>query len=304
MSRTEPDLQDCEDCIAPAEAFSVVANETRLSILEALWQVDDRPASFSDIREQVGTRDSAQFNYHLQELTDGFVLKTDDGYDLRTAGEKVVRAVLAGSFNEHPRIAPFDVAGECTACGSGLSASYGDERMHVLCTDCGKSHGRYSFPPGGLKNRDREELMAAFEDRVRHLHCLAADGVCPECSGRMHTEIIAESEHDDDCSGEDCCLDLSVRAEHLCEQCRLELCSPVGMRLLDRGEVVSFYADHGVNLSERPYWTLPWCVDDDYTEVVDVDPMRLAVRMPAGDEELVVTVDDDVNVREVERTAR
>jgi hypothetical protein len=294
MSRTEPSLQECEDCIAPAEAFSVVGNETRLSILEALWRAEESPATFSDIRDDVGIRDSAQFNYHLQELTDGFVAKEGDGYVLRTAGEKIVRAVVAGSFNEHPRIAPFEIGDDCTRCGATLEASYAEEELGIVCTECGASHGRYSFPPGGLHNRDHEELLSAFDDRVRHLHCLAADGVCPECSGRMHTEIITERD-------EDCCLDLGVRAEHLCEQCRHELCSPVGMRLLDHGAVVSFYEDHDVTLSERPYWTLPWCVDDEYTEVEAVDPFRLTVRMPVDDEELRVTVDGDIEVLGVER---
>jgi DNA-binding transcriptional ArsR family regulator len=61
----EPSIQACEDCIAPAEAFSVVANETRLSILEALWRAPHSPVSFSELRQRVGMADSAQFNYHL-----------------------------------------------------------------------------------------------------------------------------------------------------------------------------------------------------------------------------------------------
>jgi hypothetical protein len=31
---------------------------------------------------------------------------------------------------------------------------------------------------------------------------------------------------------------------------------------------------HGVDRSSRPYWTLPWCVDDDLS-VVDATPYRL-----------------------------
>ncbi|MFQ3295876.1 MAG: DNA-binding transcriptional ArsR family regulator, partial [Halobacteriales archaeon] len=110
---------DSIDHLDPAEAFAAIGNETRLAILEAIWEANERPVAFSDLRETVGMRDSAQFNYHLQQLTDGFVVKvdpneadprgtpssnrrSDGGYDLRNAGEKVVRSVLAGTFNEHP----------------------------------------------------------------------------------------------------------------------------------------------------------------------------------------------------------
>ena len=104
---SKPDIQECVECVAPADAFALIGNETRLSILEALWRADDGPVRFSVLNEMVGMRDSAQFNYHLGKLTDQYVRKTEDGYELRTAGAKVVRAVLAGSFTEHPRREPF-----------------------------------------------------------------------------------------------------------------------------------------------------------------------------------------------------
>ena len=102
MGRAD-ELQDCEDCLAPADTFAIVGEESRLAILEALWRLD-APAAFSDLRAEVGTRDSAQFNYHLGKLTDQFVHKTDAGYELRTAGERIVQAILAGSFTQRPDV--------------------------------------------------------------------------------------------------------------------------------------------------------------------------------------------------------
>ena len=58
----ERTILNCEDCLAPAEAFSVVANESRLAILEALWRAPHRPVSFSERRRAAGMTDSAQFN--------------------------------------------------------------------------------------------------------------------------------------------------------------------------------------------------------------------------------------------------
>lgn len=286
-------LQDCEDCVAPAEAFSVIANETRLSILEALWAAPERPVGFSDLRRKVGMRDSAQFNYHLKQLTDHFVVQTDDGYDFRQAGKKVVRAILAGSFNEHPEMEPFEVEGTCAVCEGDLRATYHEEKLAIDCTDCAKNHGHYPFPPGGLNDRTNAEIADAFNQRVRHLHCLAADGVCPECNGRMTTTIRPDSEE---------YLGLEVRVDHQCEQCHHQLYSAVGLSLLDQSDVVTFHRDHGIDLCTKPYWDLEWCVSDETTTVISDEPWKIHVEIALDCETLTVVLDGELDVVEMERS--
>ena len=284
-------IQECEDCVSPADAFSLVGNETRLSILEALWR-ESEPATFSDIRAEVGMRDSAQFNYHLGKLTDQFVRKTDEGYELRTAGERVVQAILAGSFTEHPR-REIDIDDPCIRCGTELAAHYDDEMLTIECPSCGHGHGEYSFPPGGLHDRTDAEVLEAFDQRVRHLHCLAKDGVCARCNGRVETTIERVGE---------CCLGVGLRATHTCQQCNHELCSAVGLALLDQSEVVSFYGDHGQTLSETPYWQLQWCVDDHPATVISEDPWQIQIDVTLDDETLAVTVDGDLDIVETTRS--
>ncbi|WP_323674619.1 ArsR family transcriptional regulator [Halorubellus sp. PRR65] len=290
MSRAS--ITECEDCVEPAEAFSVVGNETRLAILEALWQADAEVVRFSRLREAVGVRDSAQFNYHLQELVGQFVAGGDEGYELKYAGKAVVRAVLAGEFTHDPEWEAFEIDGECVACGSTLVAAYADETIAVSCPECGHAHGEYPFPPGGLTDRSREEVMAAFDQRVRHLHCLAADGVCPECNGKMESEVER---------GGDCCLGADLRVEHECAQCGHSLCSAVGLVLLDQSDVVTFHREHGVDLNGTPYWQLPWCVSDHHTTVEREDPLRVAVDVPLDGETLHVAMDADLQVVDVAR---
>ncbi|WP_255195103.1 winged helix-turn-helix domain-containing protein [Halorarius litoreus] len=291
----------CEECLSPAEAFAVVGNETRLSILEALWRME-RPAAFSDLRREVGMRDSAQFNYHLSKLTGQFVTKTDDGYDFRSAGRAVIRAVLEGTLNQDPELDPFDVDGECVDCGAPLEATYGNERIRIRCTACGRPHGGYSFPPGGLEDRTREELMSAFNQRARHLSCLSADGVCPECSGRMETSLFEVPDEDP--------FDLDVRVEHECQRCQHTIVSSVGLVLLDDAEIVSFYRDHGIDLNTVPYWTLEWCVTDNYTVVEragtvdDPSSWRITLTIPVEDEALVLDLDGELSVLASERRER
>ncbi|MFB6173498.1 MAG: ArsR family transcriptional regulator [Halobacteriales archaeon] len=294
-SRGDAGLRDCEDCLDPAEAFAIVGSEHRLAILEALWAADERPVGFSELRRMVGIEDSAGFNYHLGELRGQFVEKTDEGYDFLEAGRQVVSAILAGSFTEHPELEPFGIDGECAVCGATLEAAYVDERITVECPECGHGHGEYPFPPGGLHGRSREEVMRAFAERVRHLHCLAADGVCPECNGRMGTTVRRDP---------DCCLGVDVQVEHACAQCGHTLCSAVGLVLLDTAEVVTFYRDHGIDLNSKPYWDLAWCVTDEHTTVLSEDPWEVRVDIPLDEEALCVVLDGSLTILDVKRRAR
>jgi len=288
----EESILACEECLPPAEAFAVVGNETRLRILEALWEAD-RPAAFSDLRRRVGMRDSAQFNYHLDKLVGQFVRKTDEGYGFRQAGRAVIRSVLAGTLNQSPELDPFPVEGTCVDCGSDLQARYEDEHVHIECSECGRPHGGYPFPPGGLEDRTREEILDAFNQRARHLSCLSKDGVCPECNGRMETSV-GYAERDD-------AMGLEVRVDYECARCNLTTSSSTGLALLDDAEVVSFYRDHGVDLNDVPFWTLDWCVTDEHTGVASEDPWRLRVTIELDDEELVATLDGDLAVVSTER---
>jgi hypothetical protein len=275
----------------PADAFSVVANETRLSILMALWRAEE-PTSFTDLHRAVGLRDSAQFNYHLQKLTDAFVCQGVDGYELRYAGEKVVRAVLSGSFVETPTVEPFTLGASCVACGDDLRARYADEQFAIDCVGCGTRFGRYPFPPGGFTDRSREEVMDAFNQRVRHLHCLAADGVCHECNGRMRTRFVRDDER----------FAAGVSVTHRCEQCRHRLHSPIGLTLLDHSGVVAFHKEHGVDLCRVPYWRLEWCVGDDALTVLSEAPWAVRIDITLGGETLSVWIDEALDVTAVERT--
>jgi hypothetical protein len=289
---SESSITECEECLDPDEAFGVLANETRLSILEALWAAEEPPVTFSELRRAVGMGDSAQFNYHLGKLTGQFVTKTDDGYALAHAGRAVVQAVVSGTFNERPELDPFPVEGECSACGHGLQARYEDEQFRIECADCGQCHVRYPFPPGGLADRSRDELVSALDQRVRHFHCLMGDGVCPHCGGTVETAIATDQAF----------LDLDVAVTYTCGRCDHSLTTPVGMVVLDHVEVVSFYRDHGIDLNDRRAWTLSWITGGESLSVESRDPWELVLTVSLDDERLVLTFDEDLDVIDAERT--
>ena len=293
MSKAIGEAVDLDtESVEPADAFAMLGNDHRMDILHALWARDSEPVAFSDLYRDVDLEDSAQFNYHLEKLTTHFVRRTDEGYALRRAGEKVVQAVLAGSFTQHPR-REIAINDSCVRCDEELNAVYEDEVLAIECPSCGHGHGEYPFPPGGLNDRTDEEILAAFDQRVRHLHCLAKDGVCPECNGRMRTTIVEEGE---------CCLGVSIRADHRCDQCAHELCSAPGLGILDSATAVAFYRDHGIDISSTPYWQLPWCVSDHEISIRSRDPWLLDIQLSAADEALTVTLDESLIVQSTTQT--
>jgi DNA-directed RNA polymerase subunit RPC12/RpoP len=283
---------ESENCLRPSAAFALLADETRVRILEALWHAGGGPVRFSTLHEAADTDTSPQLNYHLRRLTGQFVRKTDRGYQLRTAGEQVIRAVVAGSFNAHPEPAPFETDDPCTRCGATLVATYDDEQIGLRCPACGAGHGRHPFPPGGFIDRDWPAVLRAFDRRVRHVHRLAADGVCHRCAGRMDATV---GEADDEW------LDADRFVTYRCQQCRRRLRSTVGLSIVERPPVVSFHRDHGVALRETPYWTLEWCVGGDHLTGRSTDPRHVRLSIPLDGRRLDLALDDDLAICETTR---
>ncbi|MGA9402739.1 DUF7347 domain-containing protein, partial [Haladaptatus sp.] len=75
-------------------AFQLLANETRLKILYVLWNAPNWTATFTELKEAVGMRDSGGFQYHLNALDGTFLRKTEDGYTHLAGGIALYRAML------------------------------------------------------------------------------------------------------------------------------------------------------------------------------------------------------------------
>lgn len=88
-SLTSPELE--------ASIGALLADETRIRILETLYDVDSAPdesagLQFSTLRRRVDVADSGRFNYHLDQLQDELVRKDDTQYVLTPTGTRLVRA--------------------------------------------------------------------------------------------------------------------------------------------------------------------------------------------------------------------
>lgn len=292
------------DDLAPADAFSLLGHDLRVDILRALLERSrtggEYPASFSTLREQVGAEVSAQFNYHLGELTGHFVRRTDDGYELRYAGWAVATSILAGTYNRRAAFGPEGIDGRCPHCGAAsLVASYREEWLVVECLGCDDRLVRYPFPPGGLESRTLPDVLEAFDRRVRSHVALARDGVCPACTGPMAVTVpsVVDGGTSTDSDGTDADAADDPIATFRCRRCGNHLRPEPGLVLLEHERVVRFAAERGRSLSATPFWELEWCVSRDAASVTATDPWRCAVSIPVGNESLLVTVDDEVAVR-------
>lgn len=294
---SEPQLGEAVD---PDDAFSTLSNATRLDILEALWETEHRRASFSELREAVGMRDSGQFNYHLSELRDHFVGKDGDDYYLKQAGIQVVGAVLAGTYTRTGVVDPVPMDEPCPSCGGQLTFEYDDECASVDCADCDIT-SRFNVPAGVFAGYPAAEFPAVAERYARVTVRQVGTGFCWYCEGRTEP-TVRTLDADEEAS-------LPERFEAVpfvqfdCERCGEDLVVDLGGALHEHPLVVSFFADHGVDVREKSFWTFS-AIAADRASVASRDPFRAAVSFVRDDERLTLTVDRSLTVRESTREAR
>jgi len=270
------------------DAFSLLADETRLSILRELYARDE-PLTFSELRERVGMRDSGQFNYHLGKLKGQFVEQTDGGYELTIGGFRVLGAVFAGSYDEQT-IDPIPIDDPCPLCSGGLKAIYDRDHFEITCEDCGANIVAYPAPPGILRGRDREELPEIFSRYARHVLGQITDGFCPFCLGPTAVELDVEEVE-------------GIGANHQCQHCGVDMTMSTGVTLLQVPDVVAFARGHGVDLQDTPLWALDPLFTGGERLIEDEDnPAAIEIDVIIDDETLTVRLDDQLTVLETVRS--
>ena len=320
------DFGDEDSDVTAEEAFGLLANEIRLAILRELYETDD-PLTFSELRRRVEVPDSGMFNYHLEKLQGHFVRQTDEqvgdarangGYELRYAGEQVLRAVLSGVIGTDPVLEPIEVEEPCPFCGSPTEMSYRDEQLTVRCTACPGVVDReypsgtvmsYGFPPAGFRGRSPEEILDAAHVLYDAKITPMMNGVCPECAGGVETSLKICPDHDADDNGEGSgesglCETCETRFEtwtrYACPNCQYARTAMVWFELLLYPAVVAFYHEHLGLEKPVPFDKLTHenarffrAIDE---EVIAREPPRVRVTVDGGDAVLQVTVNERLEV--------
>ena len=297
--------------LTPDEAFSILGNETRIEILRTLGEAD-RSLSFTDLRERVGVRQGAQFNYHLDKVVGHFVAKTDDGYALREPGRRVVQSVLSGAVTEDPVLEPTEIDYSCHYCGAPVEVSYSQGRLQLSCTECSGNYdestvrrrdvsanlSNMSLPPAGVQGRTAADALRTAAT-TSHLDAIAASNdICPRCSAPLdHSVSVCENHDASDGLCEVCEFRWMVRFRFQCTNCIYDQEFPAVMVLLDVPELLVFVGRHGLNTSSRG---IEWGWDYE-EEIISLKPFRGRFTLTIENEALVVTVDEDLSMIDIVR---
>lgn len=272
-----------------ADAFSTLGHPLRLEIVTALHEHSgDSPLAFSSLYEQVDAEDTASFNYHRDRLVPHFVSKTADGYELTAAGERIARAVTAGTYTDAPRVEPFDLDGRCYRCGAAaLRGSYEDERFRVDCLDCDGTVVAVAVPPSLVRGREAGAFADAFDRWARFQVEQARQGICPDCGGAVEPSVV-ENTHD------------TISFDHLarfeCTVCGRTVVTSFGALAAEESAVKAFHRRRGDSLESRPYWEIPQYVSAEHVDVVSRNPRLFRVTFVSDGDACLVDVDGNLDV--------
>jgi DNA-binding transcriptional ArsR family regulator len=257
------------------DGFDLLSDDTRAAILRELAAARrERPrnpgVSFSSLQERVDVRDSGRFNYHLGKLRGHLVWETEDGYTLSPVGQRAAGSLLAGAYSDPPDRGPVDLVSYCGRCGDRLEAAYEDGLLRVTC---GEDHGfADSLPPSVLEDATLREATDVLEASIRADLSAARRGACPACLG----DVAWRFEPDP-------ASDATVEAAYVavCQCCGSQHSLNPGMFVFDNPSVVAAYHEVGVDLRERPLWSIDCCVPGAATLVSEAPPR---VQVAAGPE--------------------
>lgn len=290
------------DKVDPDEVFGLLADETRVSILQALWEADGTRATFSELRRAVGMPDSGQFNYHLDKLVGRFLTKTDDGYALTQAGKQINGAIEAGAYTMDASIDPIPLERACVNCGGTRTLHYEEESVAVRCDSCPI---RYDFvvPAGVFVGANRSAIPDLASRYLRTSFYQISQGFCSFCMGRVEPSVKPTA----DVIGPDSDLPEGIGkefgkipvAQFDCLQCGATITTGLDFVFLDHPAVAGFYHDHGINLQERSIWELT-SLHPDQTQIRSADPFRAEITFTIGTNSRSIVVDQRLDVIDIE----
>lgn len=302
--------------LGPDEAFAVLGNETRINILQTLAEANES-LRFSQLRDRVGVRDSGQFNYHLDKLAGHFVIQTDDGYLLGSAGSRVIEAVMSGAVTQTPVMEPTRLDAPCPYCGAAIEVDYRDEYLLTRCTTCPgtfagiESIARpnwtdprgtialFPLPSAGFRDRSlREALDAAVAWSVFRTH---SHGMCPQCSAPIDRAVEFCGAHADN-NGicEQCNRRYAIGFINSCPNCPFQSSRLGGGSVLTNPEVGIFFDRRDVDWTP-PTWDSAATFLQYDEEVLAREPFEGQFRWTVDGDELIVTIDDMPSVIDITR---
>lgn len=301
----------------PEEAFAILGNEIRLSILLALWEAPSSTTTFSELRERTPV-ETDNFHYHLNRLLGHFVHQDEEGYSLRFPGEAVVSAMIIGTFSANPTIEREVIEATCPYCESPLELGYDNGQVTARCTDCaghieGEGYERgtlvnFDVPPSGIEGRDREELLRIAHILYDSKIAPMMDGVCPECAADVEFLFRLCEDHEQRADGlcDACNTRFAAWVDFRCTHCGYRRLAPPWFRLLTEPSIIAFYHEHA-DFDQRIPFSKVTSENARYIrsieqEVISTDPVRIRVTFDLDDVSLEAITDERLEIVSMRRS--
>lgn len=293
------------------EAFQLLRDDTRLAILQALWEaynpLNPNPTTFTELRERVEVDDPGRLNYHLGELTTHFIRRTEVGYELREAGKRIMRVIISGTAIDEVAVEPTEIDVSCLFCGGSTQISYEDGLLSHRCLQCASRCvadyppgllSQQELPPAGLLERTPDDVYPTNRVWVKHREASVMDGVCPECSGRMPVESIRICENHqpnptDDEVCDSCGSIFWGLVHNVCDVCKFHMQIPTLLYPPTHSAVLAFYYEHGIEFDYASHEQRAHLLEY-REEVVSEDPLRIQTTIPVEGDELTITFDEQM----------
>lgn len=308
----------------PEDAFALVGNKIRAEIIQVLE--GEGELSFSELRSRMAANvDPSQLHYHLQQLVDHFVTKTDDGYRLSAVGRRLCQTLRAGTFDRQEEHLVVDANFDCYYCLAGVKAIFDSGHAKIECPGCEDLylHDYYDLSLEAFE--DEEEAFSHFSKYVVLKILFLARQVCPTCANPLRSEFhstrwpdgvtcphcdstdtteegtTSEDAHRYRCHTCDSAFHCGPNKVWVCQTC--DSCDgrwwlSVGKMLLSDPVLISFCYDHGVDIRSTPFWELEFAMTDEHVTVHSTDPWEVGLEVTFDDDTLELVVDGDLNVIE------
>lgn len=267
-------LRRCQD-VDVAEFASIVgqlADETRLRIIATLAREQagngDAAIGFADLRRAVGVDDSGNFSYHLNRLSDRFVVRTDEGYVLTSAGTHVASILISEVCSDtagDPQSTSFD----CAVYSDPVRVQTGSGKVAF---ECKNGHGlREVWVPAVVLLRGSDDALQQVTNQMYNDLEVAATGTCARC----HRAVSWSTDSVPAAQG-------GVLAVADCTACGMVYSSPLSVWAVADWDVRARIQLAGIDLRE-----LPPC---ELLNLVATGPERVSVATNRSSDEVIYEI--------------
>ncbi|QCS43617.1 helix-turn-helix domain-containing protein [Natrinema versiforme] len=288
------------------DIFRLLADDTRVDILRAVavaqYELEGigsgaAELAFSEIYDHVDVENTSKLSYHLGELTGAYLRKSDDGYSLSHAGERIVRFILSENYEQPESFGPEPVDGVCVFCGEeALEAKLSHQFFRIDCTACEQQVTGQPITPAQVRTRNGESLVGSVKLRSAEDARQIRRGMCPECGAQLSADVVAVP--DSPLPDAD-----SFVVTSTCEECLREYNSPLTYSVVYHPASIAFHWDRGVDVTARGIWEFHEHVYEGRwtSEQTASDPEEYEVVLRQGDDAVRLYLDSAATVVRTER---